>query len=134
MENNLPAGGQGLPLAMPAGLQEPTPIVAPPDLIIPTGELRLRTVTQGRAVIEVDEDSELEVILPSGTEYLLPIGQCLRARWRSAVLFPSGIWSFLCIVGDEIYWLEENAVGDGWVINHNLPRLEDVSAQPQASA
>lgn len=91
--------------------------ITSPDLIIPVGRIFLRTVAEGRAVIEINELEELEVILPAGTAYVLEIGKVFVARWRPSDT-PEGIWSFWAEVGKEKAWLETD--GTSWQINHSL--------------
>lgn len=88
-----------------------------PDLIIPNGRIQLQTVAEGRAVIEINEAEELEVIIPAGTTYFLNIGKTFVARWRPGTTV-EGLWSFWCEVGSEKAWLETD--GTSWQINHSI--------------
>lgn len=100
-----------------------------PDLIIPTGRVTLQTGTEVRAVVQIDHETELDVLLPAGTQYFLEIGRVFKARWRPSAgpTEPDGIWSFWCEVGAERAWLETD--GTSWQINHSIVP-PDAQAQP----
>ncbi len=107
------------------------PVILPsiPDLIIPSGRVRLTSDSDMTAELPVSDRERLRVILPAGTVYELLIGTVERARWRTGDT-PAGVWSFYAQVGDEKLWLEESP--EGWVINHNLPPIDSPDSNVSA--